>query len=112
MNRQQRRFQSKLHLASDTTAKRIVRSQVNFQLNNLTSAFDSATTNEQRVHVANQMEELCNAEIDFWSNVFQEQLEIELPDDNTLLEEAVYHINNFRETIQIINELRVELINS
>lgn len=123
MNRTNRRFQERLTRMSDNDAQRIIRRQINNKLNMLSSRYDRAVTNHQRVHILNQTEDLCIAEIDYWTNIIAINTEsangqsvvgsTERENLNTFtLEEASYHISNFQEAIKTINALRKELMNA
>lgn len=111
MNRTNRRFQARLNKMSDIDAQRIIRRQIHNKLGLLSSRYDRAVTNDQRVQIANQMEDLCNAEIDYWINIYEENHLNTEAQGTIILEEANMHIANFREVVQQINELRKELLN-
>lgn len=122
MNRTNRRFQARLNRMSDNDAQRIIRRQIDNKLNILSSRFDKASTPRMRVHILNQMEDLCIAEIDYWTNILAVIQESPFGDStvgstkrenlNTFTEEeATHHICNFQEVVKNINELRRELIN-
>lgn len=122
MNRTNRRFQARLNRMSDNDAQRIIRRQIDNKLNILSSRFDKASTPGMRVHILNQMEDLCIAEIDYWTNILAVIQESTFGDStvgstkrenlNTFTEEeATHHICNFQEVVKNINELRRELIN-
>ena len=111
MNRTNRRFQARLNRMSDIDAQRIIRRQINNKLGLLSSRYDRAVTNDQRVQLANQMEDLCNAEIDYWVSIYEENQLNTAEQGSIILEEANMHIVNFREVVQQINELRKELLN-
>lgn len=122
MSRPTQRFQQRLSKMSELDAMRAIRRQINNKLSILTSRYRHAKTNDQRVHILNQTEDLCIAEIDYWSNIVaiitnpaQSQDTVGSPKLENLtsfcIEEASCHISNFQNTIQNINKLRCELIN-
>lgn len=122
MNRTHRRFQARLTRMSDHDAQQIIRRQIDNKIHILQSRYDKALTNNQRVHILNQLEDLCIAEIDYWVNILAVNQVSSFGDStvgstkrenlNTFTEEeATHHICNFQELIRNINELRRELIN-
>lgn len=111
MNRTNKRFKERLNKLSEIDAQRLIRRKINNTLNILSFRYDRAVTNDQRVIIANHMEDLCNAEIDYWNNILSTTNQATELNYSILLDEASLHISNFQEIILKINEVRKELIN-
>lgn len=96
----------------DIEYKRTIRKKIDEKLHDFQLAYNKCNCNTCRVTVVNQMEDVINAEIFFWTETLEGPINAGENVDLESLDNSLNQLTALHELIDKINELRKELLNS